>query len=248
MAKNITLLGCLLATLAYSCSRNTSKPLAKGAPTYQQDEQNTKPKRKTVRFVYLVSADRILNEQYLSSIENAALNVQQYYHKQMNGVTFTINKTLVEIAYSNKNADFFYSNPSDSNPDNWGFFNAFNEVKRILGAKFNDKKYVWVIYSDGPGNKGRGGSGVCVMPEDDLLGLSGLHPTQPDINRWIGGLAHELGHAFGLEHPKDTAMHKKAVMWTGIYGYYPNEAYLTEEDKSILKGSSFFSKKELEDG
>jgi hypothetical protein len=29
-------------------------------------------------------------------------------------------------------------------------------------------------------------------------------------------------------------------MWTGIYGYYPDESYLTEDDKIILLSSSFF--------
>jgi hypothetical protein len=78
------------------------------------------------------------------------------------------------------------------------------------------------------------------MPEDDLKGLIGKHPTQPDTNRWIGGLAHELGHAFGLNHPSAPAEHPKAIMWTGIYGYYPDESYLTEDDKIILLSSSFF--------
>jgi hypothetical protein len=108
-----------------------------------------------------------------------------------------------------------------------------------LGAKFNDENYTWVIYSDGPGNKGRGGSSICVMPEDDLKGLVGKHPTQPNIYRWYGGLAHELGHAFGLNHPANPEIHPMAIMWTGIYGYYPEQAYFTEEDKIILKNSPF---------
>lgn len=109
-----------------------------------------------------------------------------------------------------------------------------------MGAKFNDENYTWVIYSDGPGNKGRGGSSISVMPEDDLKGLVGKHPTQPNIYRWYGGLAHELGHAFGLNHPANPERHPMAIMWTGIYGYYPEQAYFTEQDKIILKNSSFF--------
>lgn len=157
----------------------------------------------------------------------------------MNGLTFTLNTPIVEVIESDKNASYFYSNSSNKDPGNWGFFNGFNEVSRILGAKFNDDNYRWVIYSDGPGDKGRGGSGVCVMPEDDLLGLMGNHPTQTDKNRWIGGSGHELGHAFGLEHPNNTILHYNALMWHG-FEKYPDEAYLTEEDKSLLINSPFF--------
>ena len=34
------------------------------------------------------------------------------------------------------------------------------------------------VYSDGPGNKGRAFKGFAYLPEDDLLGLVGRHPTQ----------------------------------------------------------------------
>jgi hypothetical protein len=202
---------------------------------------------KSVRIIYLVSSDRIINNEYLDGIKRAALSVQKFYEKELNGLTFKLNNPVVEILKSDKKAIYFYSNPCDNDPDNWGYFNAYNEVSRLLGAKFNGENYTWVIYSDGPGDKGRGGAGVCVMPEDDLKGLIGKHPTQPDVNRWIGGLAHELGHAFGLNHPSSPEEHPKAIMWTGIYGYYPHEAYLTQDDKIILHGSSFFNnEKKLE--
>lgn len=195
---------------------------------------------KSVRFIYLVSKDRKLNLAYQKGIEMAARDIRGWYKKQMNGFTFKLNNPIVEVAYSNKNANYFYDNPRKEPKDSWGYHNTFEECRRLLGAKYFDPNYIWVIYSDGPGNKGMGGSGVCIMPEDDLLGLIGKHPTQPEINRWIAGLGHEGGHAFGLPHPKDTKKDADAIMWTGIYGKYPDKCYLTEEDKEILSKSPFF--------
>lgn len=193
----------------------------------------------SVRFVYLVSADRTENTAYTDGIKMAALSIQAWYKKQM-GSTFKLNSTVVEIAKSDKNATWFYANPNGENKDNWGYNNTYSEVHRLLNVQFSDPKYMWVIYSDGPGNSGRGGSSVCIMPEDDLLGLIGQHPEQKEINRWIAGMGHELGHALGLNHPKDTKKDADAIMWTGIYGKYPDQCYLTDEDKDILNKSPFF--------
>jgi len=198
------------------------------------------PKPRSVRIVYLVSADRPVRDDFRKAIESAALDLQRWYGKQLDGPTFRLNEPVVEVVKSDKNADWFYDHPNGHHEDNWGFNNGLAEAKRLVGARFNDPDYVWVIYSDGPGNKGRGGGGVTVLPEDDLLGLIGKHPTQKSIPRWVAGLGHELGHAFGLPHPEDTKKHHDAIMWAGFYGKYPDATYLTDQDKEILMQSRFF--------
>lgn len=191
---------------------------------------------KSVRFVYLVSKDRSYNPDYAKAIENAAIDVQAWYKKQLNGFTFKINSPVVEVAYSDKNASYFYG----KDKPHANFFVVLDEVNRLLKARQNDPNYIWVIYSDAPDHSGRGGGGVCIMPENDLIGLVGKSTKYPDIKRWYGGLGHEIGHAFGLSHPSDTKKHEDAIMWTGMYFKYPDKCYLTPEDKVILNKSPFF--------
>tara|TARA_R100000750_G_C2335507_1_gene91919 strand:+ start:288 stop:1241 length:954 start_codon:yes stop_codon:yes gene_type:complete len=203
-----------------------------------------KPTIRRVRVIYLVSQDREENIEYTAAIEHAIRDLQKWYGRQLNGPTFRLNDPVVEVVKSDKDAEWFYGHPNGSLKDNWGFTNTLDEAKRLLDAKLNDPKFVWVIYSDGPGNKGRGGSGVTCLPENDLLGLVGNHPTQKSKLRWIAGLGHELGHAFGLPHPEDTIMHANAIMWAGMYGQYPDNTYLTDEDKMKLMRSPFFYQKD----
>jgi hypothetical protein len=197
---------------------------------------------KTVRVIYLVSRDRQVQTNYLRAIEHAVRDLQGWYGRQLNGPTFKLHNPVVEVAHSSKAAGWFYGHANGGNKDDWGFNNTLAEAAKLLKARYNDPHYVWVIYSDGPGNKGRGTSGVTCLPEDDLLGLVGQHPTQTDTNRWIGGLGHELGHAFGLPHPEDTVRDADAIMWAGFYGKYPQPCYLTADDKKILLQSPFFFK------
>ncbi|MFO0889417.1 MAG: hypothetical protein U0790_09790 [Isosphaeraceae bacterium] len=198
------------------------------------------PRPQSVRFVYLVSADRTVREDFRRGVETAARDVQSWYARQLGGPTFLLNDPVVEVAKSDKEADWFSNHRNGFNKDDWGFNNGLAEARRLVGARQGDPRFVWVIYSDGPGNKGRGGDGVTVLPEDDLLGLVGRHPEQKDVKRWIAGLGHELGHAFGLAHPTDLVKDADAIMWLGIYGKYPDRTYLTEDDRRVLLLSPFF--------
>ena len=139
---------------------------------------------RSVRIVYLVSADRPVRDDFKTAIETAAKDLQAWYAKQLGGPSFRLNEPVVEVLKSDKKAKWFYSHPNGDSEDDWGFNNGLAEAQRLIGARQDDPQFVWVIYSDGPGNKGRGGNGVAVLPEDDLLGLVGQHPEQNGSPAW----------------------------------------------------------------
>ena len=196
------------------------------------------PRPWTVRFVYLVSADRQERPEFTRAIAKAALEVQAFYARQLGGPTFVLNAPIVDVVQSDREAAWFYAHDSGNAKDNWGFDNGLAEARRLLGAD-HGQDTTWVIYSDGPGNSGRGGGGITVMPEDDLLGLVGEHPTQKDPRRWVYGMSHEPGHALGLSHPPELDRVPNAIMGRGFYTCFPDACELTPDDLAVLRKSPF---------
>ena len=110
----------------------------------------------------------------------------------------------------------------------------------------------------GGGELGRADAGVAIVHRGDLEGL--LNPdtfSLCDYPRrgtygWQGGLAHELGHAFGLKHPPGCdagapSCDVDALMWLGFYWDYPDDTYFTDEDIAILESSPFIKPRASEE-
>ena len=143
-------------------------------------------------------------------------------------------------------------NPADSYARTGGWGRTIADLQPCAPVQFPSRWYVWVIYVDTPFNctdreLGAGGAGVTIMHGDDLKGLSndqgntqcGHHRSQQS---YVGGTAHELGHAFGLPHPPgcDDGLPEcdsEALMWLG-FDNYP-DTYLTDADIATLRDSRF---------
>lgn len=184
-----------------------------------------------VRFVYMVPADMQFNPTYNSAIETAARTLQTWYAGQLGGRLF---RYTVEH-YITPNPAAYYSGSCDQ----WGYYTrTLEDGFAATGGYFNDPNNRWIFLNSADlcPNQGAGGtSGVAVLHGDDVRGLASNTP-----NRYIGGLGHELGHAFNLPHPTgcpQTGNCTQPLMYLG-YTIFPANAsgpvILTDADKRTL--------------
>ena len=135
-----------------------------------------------------------------------------------------------------------------------GWDRVIEDLQHCGPVAHHSSRHVWVGYIDAvyncenPGELGRGGGGVTIMHGGDLAGLADPEnysmcgfPPRGD-GGWVGGTAHELGHALGLPHPegcenKLESCDFEALMWAGFYDF--PDSYLTDTDKAALMASPF---------
>ena len=201
-----------------------------------------------MRVIYAVPSDREMQDHYREAIRYAAYHVQCWYAEQLDGPTFRIVGDVPQVCS--------LENPSTHYEAERGYSRVLSDLASCQPApRRQSPEYVWAIYADvkfrcdGTSTLGQGGGGITIVHRGDLMGLvdpdnyeqcaSGPRGTYG----WIGGLAHELGHALGLRHPAgcDEGLETCdtwALMWWGYFWDYP-ETYLTEQDLEILSGSPF---------
>jgi hypothetical protein len=172
---------------------------------------------KPIEIVYLVPSDCKVNPRYIVAINDVLAEVQLWFYGALGGRSFQFTNILVE---SSRLLESDFGKPFEGR-ENPTFWRAFDEVNRIRGvAKPGVGR---IIFVDAPGVSGAGIPGTCILPRHDLLAY-----LTPLNNR--GGLAHEVGHLFGLDHSGPS--HPDALMQFG-YGKFPF-TYLTEKDYRVL--------------
>jgi len=223
----------------------------------------------SVHAVYLVPADKTPRDDYAAAVAEAILELQAFYQEELGtsrskgrkavGATFETFSPTVEVVVTPHDSAYYNANNQAGPFEFWS--RAVGDGFDATGGGFNDPDSVWLYYIDADpacGQAGGGTSGVAVLPANDLRGLVG-QPTVPacigdspdtsGVCRWIGGLGHELGHAFGLPHPPGcdagncSAEAYLSLMFVG-YAFYP-DTYFLDEDKERLEASPFFAQRKI---
>ena len=193
-------------------------------------------------------SDRSAQQQFIDAVDFAVIHVQQWYASKLDGYTFMVEEPTPQVCNLAEPADFYEGQG--------GWHRVIRGLQHCAPVSHDSREHVWVIYPDvdfdcsGNGELGAGGNGVTILHRGDLDGLvdplnheqCGFWPRGE--YGWVGGLAHEIGHAFGARHPPGCDEQRidcdsDALMWLGYYYDYP-ETYLTEDDMTILRASPFF--------
>lgn len=180
---------------------------------------------------------------------NAIVHVQRWYRDRMgNGKTFRLNQPVVETLRLPHAESWYRQNEAGSDRKQWFWRNVLDDAFAVTGGRFHDPVNRWVLYIDSenePDQAVGGNAGVALLPRHDLLGLIGqsVFAGELDVCRWVGGLGHELGHAFELPHPpgceKFSLDRSCASLMARGFRSYP-ETFLNPEDIDQLDASPFF--------
>lgn len=210
--------------------------------------------------IYLVPSDEPIRTDYIIAMQNAILHVQAFYLAQtMNGHSFSVRSPVVEVHRTNHTSEFY---STGENAHTFGFWNnLLTDGFSLTGGGFNDPNNRWIFYLDSPVGCGQFGGGaaggVVGLAQHDLRGLTGQSnipacsnqsPDPRGVCRYVGGLGHEVGHAFTLPHPPgcdqgDQTMcgelQFNSLMYLG-YSFFPN-TYLLDQDRVSLMSTGFFA-------
>lgn len=155
----------------------------------------------------------------------------QRYYKQELGKTFKLNDPVVEVVVG-EHVRSWYENTRNGNDKYWwSVFNMQQELLRRLKLNAPDRRWLMVgeVSAEGDGAGGGGGSGWVILCQHDADGAAGIGGT---MNRWYGGMVHELGHALGMP---DSSRTDGTPLSASFYDY-PNTHFNQDQKTRILNG------------
>ena len=185
-----------------------------------------------MRVFWLRPSDVAFDQKYPDGIGKVVLEAQRYYQQEL-GKTFKVNPQIVETVVGEHPKAWYESTANGSDNYWWSVFNMRDELVRRFSLKNPDSRWMIVgeVSAEGPGAGGGGNVGWVMLCQHDADGAVGIGGT---INRWYGGMVHELGHAFGLP---DASSSDGTPMSAALYDY-PNTHFSAAQKQSILSGPS----------
>ncbi len=189
------------------------------------------PPTGTVRVFWLRPSDVTYDQRYPDGITGVMQEAQRFYRQEL-GVTFTLNTPAVEVVNGDHDRAWYENTQNGDDPYWWVVFNMQQELLAKLALRAPDSR--WLCVGEISAEKqnvsgGGGGGGWVILSGHDADGAAGINGA---MNRWYGGMVHELGHAFGLP---DSTSTDGTPMSASLYDY-PNCHFSQTQKNGILNG------------
>ncbi|MFI7229462.1 cellulose-binding domain-containing protein [Nonomuraea angiospora] len=188
------------------------------------------PPSRTVRVYWLKPSDVAYDQRYPDGIAKVMQEAQRFFKQQL-GKTFTLNNPVVEVVNGDQPRTWYENTPNCGEKYWWTVCNMQAELRRKLGLGAPDNRWVNVgeISAEGDGAGGGGGNGWVILSGHDADGAAGINGA---MNRWYGGMVHELGHAFGLPDATST----DGTCMSATFYSYPNCVFNQTQKNGMLNG------------
>jgi hypothetical protein len=160
------------------------------------------PPTGTMRVFYLRPTDVASDQRYPDGIGNVMLEAQAFFKEKL-GKTFRLNDPIVETIVGEHERSWYENTANGGDKYWWSAANAQQEIARRLNLSIPDPRWMVVseVSAEGDGAGGGATGGWVLLCGHDADGGAG-YPA--DTARWVGGMVHELGHAFGLPDSTST--------------------------------------------
>ncbi|GGN11374.1 hypothetical protein FHR83_003436 [Actinoplanes campanulatus] len=208
----------------------TPGPTASPSTSPTSSPPTSTPPERTVRAYWLRPTDVAYDQRYVDGIATVMREAQSYYRQEL-GKTFTLNNPVVEVVNGDHPRSWYENTPNGNECYWWVVFNMQQELMRKLSLRAPDSRWVNVgeISAEASCSGGGGGGGWVILSGHDADGAAGINGP---MNRWYGGMVHELGHAFGLP---DSTSTDGTPMSASFYSY-PNTHFSQAQKQGILNG------------
>jgi hypothetical protein len=200
-----------------------------------------------VKVVYLVPKDLRPRQDFPEAAHRAMAAAQRWYFDELgHGVTFPLADPPVTTMQTEHSGSWYRSVAGKRDDADALWDAAIDEAFDLTGGSYEDRRYLWVYFLDVdlPAIPAQGARGLALLLRKEIVNLMGPQPRCAAL----GTIVHEMGHAFGVDHPPDCDSHRKgasdpvcaSMSYVGGYSF-PHARFLPAERSQLLQDPTFIA-------